>query len=231
VISAVAFCPHPPVLIPALAQGAAAELDDLRDACRAAIVAVAAPGRQLVLLGSASHFASYGPASRGSFAGYGLDLEVALGRTAGDGPLELPLPLAVGAWLVWDALGPDTGATGFALAGDIPPRVGALATGPDDVALVVMGDGSARRTLKAPGYLDDRAEPFDRGLVAALSGGVPAALAALDLDLGAELLAAGVPVWRVVGGLLAGTEWHAALLHDSAPYGVEYIVATWTASV
>jgi hypothetical protein len=229
VISAVAFCPHPPVLVPDVAQGAAAELDDLRSACRAAIGASAGPGRRIVLLGPATEFASYGPRSRGSFSGFGLDLELALGQDAVDGPLELPLPLTVGAWLVRDALGPDTGAVAFSVTGAIPPELAALATGADDVGLVVMGDGSARRTLKAPGYLDDRAETFDRGLVAALAAGRPEALGALDPVLGADLLAAGVPVWRTVGALLATTEWHAEVLYDAAPYGVEYAVAAWTA--
>jgi hypothetical protein len=229
VISAVAFCPHPPVLIPELAQGASAELDDLRRAGRAAIAPLAASGRRIAVLGSGREFAAYGPRSRGSLAGYGFDLEVALGTDAAEGALELPLPLTVGAWLLRDALGPETGAVAFSVTGEIPPQVADLEGDQDDVALVVMGDGSARRTLKAPGYLDDRAEAFDLGLVAALAAGRPDALAALDPVLGADLLAAGVPVWRTVGALLAGTEWCAEVLYDAAPYGVEYAVAAWTA--
>ena len=228
-ISAVAFCPHPPLLVPEVARAAAPELDDLRAACRAAISRAATANRPIVLLGSAEVPAAYDARARGSFAGYGVNLEVGLGTAAADGPLELPLPLTVGAWLLCDALGPDNGAVAFSVTGEVPPQVAGLATGPDDVALVVLGDGSARRTLKAPGYLDERAEPFDAELVAALRGGRPEALAGLDPLLGADLLAAGVPVWRTVGVLLAGTRWDAELLYDAAPYGVEYAVAVWTA--
>ncbi len=222
-ISAVAFCPQAPVLVPDVARGAAAELDVLRAACRTAIGRLAAPGRQLVLLGGGERAAAHGPTSRGSFAGFGLDLEVALGSDE-PGPTDLPPSLAVGAWLLRDALGPDCGAVGWTIAGGIavdPPR--------DEVGLLVVGDGTARRSVRAPGYLDGRAAHYDDTIAAALAGGDPAALSALDPHLGAALLAAGVPAWRGVGELLAGTSWQAEVLYDDAPYGVGYLVASWTA--
>ena len=40
-------------------------------------------------------------------------------------------------------------------------------------ALLVMGDGSASRTEKAPRHLDDRAVPFDDHVLAAIGRGVP----------------------------------------------------------
>ena len=67
-----------------------------------------------------------------------------------------------------------------------------------------MADGSARRGVKAPGYLDDAAAPFDAAVATALADGDAAALAALDPAEGERLLAAGVPVWRAVGAALAG---------------------------
>jgi hypothetical protein len=45
--------------------------------------------------------------------------------------------------------------------------------------------------------------------------------------VGQRLLAAGVPVWRTVGALLAGRDVTARLLADEAPYGVGYLVAAW----
>ncbi|GAB3872605.1 hypothetical protein GCM10027610_138320 [Dactylosporangium cerinum] len=36
-LAAAAVCPHPPMLVPEVAAGAAGELDDLRAACRAAV--------------------------------------------------------------------------------------------------------------------------------------------------------------------------------------------------
>jgi hypothetical protein len=99
----------------------------------------------------------------------------------------------------------------------------------EDISLLVMGDGSARRSTAAPGYLDDRAADFDANVAAALAGGDAQALHALDPQLGAALLAAGVPAWRAAADLLDGTRLDAALLLDVAPYGVGYFVALWAA--
>ena len=57
-----------------------------------------------------------------------------------------------------------------------------------------------------------------------------AALATLDVEEGRRLLAAGVPAWRAVGGVLAGRSVTARLHHDAAPFGVGYLVASWVAS-
>jgi hypothetical protein len=219
-IDRVAFCPHPPMLVPAVAQGAAPELDDLRAACIDAIRAIAEPDRRLVVLGSGPSTKAYPATARGSLAGYGLPYEVPLGSDDA-GAAELPLSLTIGAWLVREALGPDTGAIGYSIAGWAPAIEG-------EVTLLVMGDGSARRSIAAPGYLDERAEAFDADVADALADGDPDPLARLDADLGAELLAAGTPAWRAVGELLAGRRFAARLAYDAAPYGVGYFVATWT---
>ena len=69
-------------------------------------------------------------------------------------------------------------------------------------ALLVLGDGSARRSAAAPGYLDERAEPFDTIVEQALRDGDLPALAALDPDLARDLLAAGRPAWQALAGAL-----------------------------
>lgn len=97
-------------------------------------------------------------------------------------------------------------------------------------ALVVVGDGSARRTEKAPGYLDDRAAGFDAAIEDALRSGDAGALAAVDVELGQELLAAGAGVLRVLGGAVveSGRAVIAAdLAHAADPFGVRYWVARW----
>lgn len=96
----------------------------------------------------------------------------------------------------------------------------------EPTALLVMGDGSARRSVKGPGYLDERAQPFDDGVVDALAKAAPKQLAALDLALAAELLVAGAPAWVAVATLVGG-DWHGEVLYADAPYGVMYAVATW----
>jgi hypothetical protein len=220
----VAFCPHPPLLVPEVAQRAAPELDDLRAACRTAIRRVAQPGSRLIVVGSGATWRHFDATARGSLAGYGVATEIALGSDE-PGPVGLPLSLTVGAWLLRDAVGPNSGALGYSIGpddGDLP-----LFDDDEPVALLVMGDGSARRSTSAPGYFDQRAAAFD-ALVATALGTGQADMLHLKPSLGAELLASGTDVWNAVAWLLEGGDWMAELLYDAAPYGVGYVVATWT---
>jgi hypothetical protein len=231
VIVAAAFLPNPPLLVPAVASGASTELETLRAACHAALRRVDAQGAaRLALIGSGDSSAMHSPVARGSLSSYGVSLDVHLGSPACGGALELPLSLTVGAWLLADALGPSTGAVGFSVGPDFTTSRAAvelLALAESErVGLVVMGDGSARRSTTAPGYLDPRAAPFDAAVEAALRDGEVEALAALDEKLGAELLAFGVPAWRAAAGVLVG-DYDAELLYAAAPYGVGYFAATW----
>ena len=82
-----------------------------------------------------------------------------------------------------------------------------------------MGDGSARRSASAPGYLDERAAPFDAAVEQAVRDGDLPALAALDPDLARDLLAAGRPAWQVLAGALpaAAPDAAAADARSSTP--------------
>ncbi len=96
----------------------------------------------------------------------------------------------------------------------------------DATGVLVVGNGSAKRTLKAPGHFDERAEAFDEALRAALLAPDPAALAAIDPTL-AEDLWADVDGIRALGRLL--DERALPTVHcDAAPFGVQYWVLTWT---
>ncbi|MFG1913478.1 hypothetical protein [Micromonospora sp. NPDC048898] len=99
----------------------------------------------------------------------------------------------------------------------------------DRVALLVLGDGSACRGEKAPGYDDARALPYDQGVATALADADLDALLDLDPVLSAELKAAGRAPWQVLAGVAraAGGGWRGELLYDAAPYGVAYFVASW----
>lgn len=55
-----------------------------------------------------------------------------------------------------------------------------------------------------------------------------AALAALDAELAAELLAAGRAPWQVLAGAAEGAGLDGRLLYEDAPYGVGYFVAAWS---
>lgn len=217
--------------MPDLAGTAAAELHDLRVAVQAAIESIAATGAQLVLLGDGPTSQIHSPLARGTLHGFGLDTDFHLGSPGCGGALDLPPSLTVGAWLVSDALGPRSGAMGCSVGPDFEasPAAGELLGLAQDreLALLVLGDSTARLDAKAPGYLDERAAGFDDVVAAALAAGDGDALDGLDADLGADLLAAGVPAWRAAGALLAGTPFDARVDFRGAPYGVGYFVATW----
>ena len=93
-----------------------------------------------------------------------------------------------------------------------------------------MGEGSARRSVKAPGVPRRRGRPFDAAVAAALAAGDAAALAALDPAEGERLLAAGVPAWRASAPRSTGRPVTARLHLDDAPFGVGYLVADWVAA-
>lgn len=228
-----AFCPYPPAIVPEVAGAAAVELADLRSACTAAISQVFARGGQPVLLGAGAQSASHSPVCRGSLAGLGVAMEVHLGSPSCGGQLDLPLSLTIGAWLVRESVGPTSAARAFSIGPDFASsRASVELLGlaeSEDIALLVMGDGSARRSTSAPGYLDERAAGFDASVVSALEHGDAVALEALDADLGDQLLVAGVPAWHVAGGLMDATPYDARVLYDDAPYGVGYFVSAWTA--
>lgn len=224
---AVAFCPCPPLLPPVVARGAADETAALRRACREAVESVLAvrPGVVVVVGGGVPDGVRYGPGDGGDLRGFGVDLDVPFSGDVRPGGRRLPLAHTVGAWLL-DEVG-YTGARVGVGPSELPAVVGEQA-GP--VGVLAMGDGSARRSVKAPGYVDPAAEPFDAAVAAALEKGDAETLAALDANEGERLLAAGVPTWRAVGAVLAGRTIEARLLHAEAPYGVGYLVADWRAA-
>ena len=219
---AAAVCPHPPLLVPEIAAGAAAELDPLRAACAAAVGSLtSAAVDMLVVIGgdrkTVRRSAPYG----GTFLPWGLDVRV--GEPTAD---PLPLSLLMGAWLAPDA-GAFASVATHATVAECVALGRALAGTDENIALLVMGDSSARRGEKSPGYADPRAADFDRAVAEALSKADTDALLALDPDLAAELWVAGRAPWQVLAGAAAGAGLHGELLYDEAPYGVAYLVASW----
>ncbi|RXS84294.1 hypothetical protein EST92_11385 [Streptomyces sp. TM32] len=233
---AAAFCPCPPLLVPEVAAGAAPELDALRAACVDAVgvLAAARPDR-LVVLGPADE-AGQGPhpqGALGSFRGFGLDLDVPLGAAETVPGRGLPPSLSVGAWLLSRADWADAPVEALGVARQLA-RERCAATGREiaaaapRVALLVMGDGSACRTVKAPGYFDERAEAFDATVAHALGAADLAALTALDEERATGLQASGRACWQVAAGAAEGADLRGRLLREEAPYGVGYFVATWS---
>ena len=228
---AAAVCPQTPLLVPQVAGGAAEELADVRGACFDALnllwaatpdlVIAVAPGGE-----TGAREARFG----GTFRRFGVDLTV--GDDAVD---ECCVGLLVGRWLLdgcfpaaappregWE-IGPETEPEQCAEFGR------ALAGRSERVGLLIMGDGSARRSAKAPGYLDERAGPFDNGISRARGGADAAALAAVDPTDASALMAAGRAPWQVLAGAAeaGGRAWRGELLSYCAPYGVGYFSAFW----
>ncbi|WP_330332997.1 class III extradiol dioxygenase subunit B-like domain-containing protein [Streptomyces sp. NBC_00536] len=235
---AAAVCPAPPLLVPPVAAGAAGELADARTACSDALAVLAAsrPDR-LIVVGPADPDAGgpYPQGARGGFHGFGVACDVRLGEAPDPEGTTRPLPasLAVAAWLLGHTAWSGAPVEGLGVeeplnTADCLEAGRELAARAERVALLVMGDGSACRTLKAPGYLDERAEAFDEAAARALGSADVAALTALDPGLASELKAAGRAPWQVLAGAAEGAGLEGRLLYEDAPYGVGYFVAAWS---
>ncbi|WP_206737036.1 class III extradiol dioxygenase subunit B-like domain-containing protein [Streptomyces sp. GZWMJZ-114] len=240
---AAALCPCPPLLVPRIAAGAAGELDALRAACADALSVLAAsrPDRLLVVGPVAGAGAvRHGEGARGGFHGFGVPVNVRLeragqaelARTTDDGP-ALPASLAVGAWLLENAAWAAAPVSGLAV-GEESGTEECLALGeslrvPEErLAVLALGDGSTTRTVKAPGYLDERAAPWDSAVAKALADADTEGLAALDPARARALGCAGRAPWQVLAGAARGTHLTGSLLYEEAPYGVGYFVAAWS---
>lgn len=238
-ITAAAFVPSTPLLAPEAGSGAADEIGDLRAATQQALAdALATAPQRVVVLGASSrvigtpqpHGIATHASGTGSLRGFGVALDVPLDPAVSSAQ-PLSLASTMGAWLLG-----STGWSGGRLAVELDPASDDAALDAcgaslaDDVptVLLVVADGSASRTEKAPAALHPDAEAFDASVAKALLSGDPAALAALDRDLASAVSSAGRPAWRAAAAALQGAAYAADLLADEAPYGVGYLVACWT---
>ncbi|MBZ5738532.1 hypothetical protein [Nocardioides mangrovi] len=91
-----------------------------------------------------------------------------------------------------------------------------------EASYLVVGNGSAMRTERAPGHLDERSSAFDEALGASLRAGRPE----VDAELAREL-------WASVDGIAqlrrSGELGPATVDYDDAPFGVQYWVMRWQA--
>jgi hypothetical protein len=112
------------------------------------------------------------------------------------------------------------------LADDQGARVGAYLVDAttrsvDEPSYLVVANGSARRTEKAPGHLDERSFAFDDGLREWLFGRGPLP----DAALGAELLAS-MTGFALMAERVA--PWGQPVVDfDDDPFGVQYWVLRW----
>jgi hypothetical protein len=209
--------PAAPLLVPQVAGGSAPLDDELRDGCRTLARRLSESADEIVVAAAVSGGGAWADDATWGFEGFGVI------RQPPDPRPRVPWQLGIGAWL-FDDIGWAGSRRYLAIDPDHPADIG-LSPGS---AVLVVGDGSARRNEKAPGHLDDRAEPFDAAVARALETGDVAAIGSLDASLATELMCAGAPAWRWLADAIDGQRViEAELLADSAPYGVGYLVAYW----
>lgn len=229
-IVAIALCPAPPLLVSDL-TGAGEVLPELRGACRAAVAELLASVPDVVVVvGAGEATQTWNPGGRLDLAVFAPGVATAAPGSEPAGSPDLPAALGIGAWLLTEAgyrgerilqsVGCDEPVTGCVGAGAV------LAAGPRRVALLVMADGSARRGLKAPGYLDERSAGFDAEVERAIRGADLDALLAIDAGLAGELMATGRPAWQALAGALRGCQVSAEVRYCDDPFGVAYLVAS-----
>jgi hypothetical protein len=225
------------MLVPEVAAGAAHELAPVREACAKAlgVLRAAAPDLVIVVGSSDAPRQSFPAGASGSFAGFEVPVRVRLpgaGESSRAVEPSLPASLAVGAWLMSQHQGwPEVRAE--AVPTELTPDEAAelgrqLALGSRRVAIIAMGDGSAALSAKAPGYLVDGAAEWQQAVTRALGDVDLDTLAGLDPDDASLFVAAGRPAWQVLAGAAQGGTWRGELLADEAPYGVAYVVASWS---
>ncbi|WP_435202215.1 hypothetical protein [Janibacter sp. GS2] len=115
------------------------------------------------------------------------------------------------------------------IAADAPPAecaaLGRWLADAEPTVLLVVADGPATLTEKAPGHLQPDAAPFARGLARALAAADAATLADLDPAVCERLWMRGRPALQVLAA--AGAGMAGEVLADEAPYGVQYLLARW----
>jgi hypothetical protein len=233
VLVSAAVCPATPLLAREL-TGADPVVPELRAACLAAVTAMLGTAPDLL--------AVVGPAdqARRWDARASLDLTAFAPALRGAGPAgaappgsaacpDLPASVGIGAMVLDQAgySGPRAlhSVTEADEAGECAALGRSLADLADRVALLVLADGSARRTLGAPGYLDERSLPFDAAAVEIISSGELDRLMALDAGLARELMVTGRPGWQVLAGAAAGRRGECDVRYRDDPFGVLYLVA------
>jgi hypothetical protein len=225
---AASVLPHPPLLIPEVSVATPDWLAELRAAVAGSAQRLASSAPDLVVaVGSAPTAGEWDEDAGGTMAPYGVD-----SRAGGPNPV-LPLSLTIGARVLDDvgwrgrrryvALAAGDGAATHAAVG------ARIAGSAERVAIIAMGDGSAKRTTEAPGYFDERSPAFDATVVAALAGSDAASLLAISHEVAAELWVAGLPAWQALGGALdPDAVVEARVTYDDAPRGVGYFVVDWS---
>jgi hypothetical protein len=225
VLGAIAIIPSAPVLVPELAGAAALEVAELG----AAVLAAAAllPPRWIAV-GTGRADGVVGPDHVGTFAGFGVDVQVRLSPQASQ-PAQFPVCALLAGWVRGRAQ-PDAGAQVRVYRSDHDADT-ALARGrqlraeidraPDPIGVLVVADGANTLTERAPGGYDPGAADAQLALDDALASGDVAALTRLPEQI------LGRVAFQVLAGLTEPGPRTAKELYRGAPYGVGYFAGVW----
>jgi hypothetical protein len=260
-ITAAALVPHPPLLLPELGRSPTPDLELLRSASRHAVATLLDQAEALLVVGPAPAWGEAEPGATGSFVPYGAPVIASLPAAApavADGPAgprrdavaarwldraalppgrltELPLSLAVGAWLLDQLAGeralPPVAAFGVPAGADagqaalLGRALAAAVRREAPVGLLVMADLSARRTQRAPASFHPDAEEFDRRIGDAIRKAELGRLLEVDPAQAAEMGAGGMAALRLLAGALADVrDLHGEVRYEGGPFGVGYLV-------
>jgi len=227
--------PQPPLLVPELVGGPDADAAKLRESCEQIAARLAGAAPDWVAVGAGAAATVLAPTDVGTFADFGVDIQVRLSASAEAEPdPSMPLPALIAGWLRGRA-GADTVGVRI-LAADTPAdgcrRYGARLAeefgGAGPVGLLILGDGSHRHGDRAVGRPDERAGDFDDAVSTALATADPSALLDIDVELARSLGAAGRAPWQVLAGFAEATgPWRCAGHELAVPFGVAYHLAEW----
>jgi hypothetical protein len=227
VLAAIALTPSAPVLVPELAGAAAAEVAEFHDA---AIAAAATLPNRWIAIGVGQTDQIFEPATRGTFAGYGVDVPVTLSADAPQVITDLPLCALIAGWL----RGQSNAAARvqvrvYAADHDVDAALArgralrdAINEAADPIGVLLVADGANTLTQSAPGGYDPDSEPLQTALDDALATGNAVALTRLPNG------AIGRVAYQVLAGLTEPKPRAAKEFVRGAPYGVGYFVGTWT---
>ena len=226
-LTAIALTPSAPVLVPELAGAASQEVTAVREGALRA--ARALPDRWIAI-GVGADDVTLGPDVRGTFAGYGADVPVALGPDATAAPVALPLCALFAGWLR-DQVNLRARVQVRVLDGSTPAaaaleRGRALRTEIDQadepIGVLIVADGALTLTQAAPGGYDDSAEEVQRRLDDALGTADVSALRDTPDAVSGRV------AYQVLAGLAGENHWSATEFVRDAPYGVGYFAGVWT---
>lgn len=224
-LTAIALAPSAPVLLPELAGQAAVEVADLRVA---AIAAVAALPKSWTVVG-------VGPADetltrlRGTFAGYGVDVAVALCPAPHLDFAALPLCALMAGWLREQG-NPEAAVTVHVCTADLDSEDSVnlgrelraeIDRSADPVGVLIVADGANTLSPAAPGGYDPESIPVQQALDDALEAADTAALRRLSSGV------IGRVAYQVLAGLAGTDTWSTTGMHRCAPYGVGYTAGLW----